>query len=353
MRPSARTRRRRRSGRQGSADQRQPAPRRVDRQALPQGRDALPGSHPGRQHRPHAGGRQVRLDQGLQVLHLRHVVDPPVDHPGHRRPGPHHPHPGPHGRDDQQGAAGAAPDAAGARPRADASRSWPLKLEDMSPEKVRDILKINQDTVSLEQPVGDEDDFSLSDTISDDSAEVPADYATRMMLTAAVAEALDQLSERERDIIRLRFGLDGGEMRTLEEVGKRVRRHPRARPPDRVEDPRQAAPPDPQPRPPRLPRRDRLARHTPPYIRRMGYRGKVAERDKARDLRAAGMTLARHRDRVGRVQGVGVGLGPRRRVHAIETPLRRHVCVRTSCMQRKHDEIAATARGRAPAHRRD
>ncbi len=94
------------------------------------------------------------------------------------------------------------------------------KLEDMSPEKVRDILKINQDTVSLEQPVGDEDDFSLSDTISDDSAEVPADYATRMMLTAAVADALDQLSERERDIIRLRFGLDGGEMRTLEEVGR-------------------------------------------------------------------------------------------------------------------------------------
>jgi RNA polymerase primary sigma factor len=94
------------------------------------------------------------------------------------------------------------------------------KLEDMSPEKVRDILKINQDTVSLEQPVGDEDDFSLSDTISDDSAEVPADYATRMMLTAAVTEALDQLSDRERDIIKLRFGLDGGEMRTLEEVGK-------------------------------------------------------------------------------------------------------------------------------------
>ncbi|MEY2417863.1 MAG: polymerase primary sigma factor [Actinomycetota bacterium] len=94
------------------------------------------------------------------------------------------------------------------------------KLEDMSPEKVRDILKINQDTVSLEQPVGDEDDFSLSDTISDDSAEVPADYATRMMLTAAVTEALDQLSDRERDIIKLRFGLDGGEMRTLEEVGR-------------------------------------------------------------------------------------------------------------------------------------
>jgi RNA polymerase primary sigma factor len=94
------------------------------------------------------------------------------------------------------------------------------KLEDMSPEQVRDILKINQDTVSLEQPVGDEDDFSLSDTISDDSAEVPADYATRMMLTAAVAEALDQLSDRERDIIKLRFGLDGGEMRTLEEVGR-------------------------------------------------------------------------------------------------------------------------------------
>ena len=61
---------------------------------------SLPRPDPGRQHRPDAGGRQVRISPRLQVLHLRHVVDSPGDHPGHRRPGPHDPHPGPHDRDD-------------------------------------------------------------------------------------------------------------------------------------------------------------------------------------------------------------------------------------------------------------
>ena len=63
---------------------------------------ARPG--PGGQPRPDAGGREVRPHQGLQVLDLRHVVDPPGHHAGHRRPGPHHPHPGPHGREHEPGA---------------------------------------------------------------------------------------------------------------------------------------------------------------------------------------------------------------------------------------------------------
>ena len=109
----------RRRGRQAGPHPGQPAPRRVDRQALRRAGDALPRPHPGGQPRPDAGGREVRLHEGLQVLHLRHVVDPPGHHPGHRRPGPHDPHPGAHGRVDQQGAPGAAPDAAGARARAD------------------------------------------------------------------------------------------------------------------------------------------------------------------------------------------------------------------------------------------
>ena len=91
----------------------------VDRQALPQPGHGLPGPDPGGQPRPDAGGRQVRLHQGLQVLHLCHLVDPPGHHPGHRRPGADHPHPGPHGRDDQQGGPGPAPVAAGLRARAD------------------------------------------------------------------------------------------------------------------------------------------------------------------------------------------------------------------------------------------
>ena len=100
------------------ADPGQPPPRRVDRQALRRPGHAAPRPHPGGQPRPDAGGREVRLHEGLQVLHLRHVVDPPGHHPGHRRPGPHHPHPGAHGRVDQQGPPGAAPDAPGARARA-------------------------------------------------------------------------------------------------------------------------------------------------------------------------------------------------------------------------------------------
>ncbi|HXQ18962.1 MAG TPA: RNA polymerase sigma factor RpoD [Acidimicrobiales bacterium] len=87
-------------------------------------------------------------------------------------------------------------------------------------ERVREIQRINQDTVSLEQPVGDEDDFSLSDLIEDRAAVVPDDAATRAMLDQAVKEALAYLSIREQDVVRLRFGLDDGKIRTLEEVGK-------------------------------------------------------------------------------------------------------------------------------------
>jgi RNA polymerase primary sigma factor len=87
-------------------------------------------------------------------------------------------------------------------------------------ERVREILRINQDTVSLEQPVGDEDDFNLSDLNEDRGAVVPDDAATRSLLDAAVREALGHLSEREQDVVRLRFGLDDGKIRTLEEVGR-------------------------------------------------------------------------------------------------------------------------------------
>jgi len=91
---------------------------------------------------------------------------------------------------------------------------------DFTIERVREIQRINQDTVSLEQPMGDEDDFSLSDLIEDREAIVPDDAAARMMLDDAVREALGHLSLREQDVVRLRFGLDDGKIRTLEEVGK-------------------------------------------------------------------------------------------------------------------------------------
>ncbi len=91
---------------------------------------------------------------------------------------------------------------------------------EFSIERVREIQRINQDTVSLEQPMGDEEDFSLSDLIEDREAVVPDDAAARIMLDDAVREALRHLSPREQDVVRLRFGLDDGKIRTLEEVGK-------------------------------------------------------------------------------------------------------------------------------------
>jgi RNA polymerase primary sigma factor len=90
---------------------------------------------------------------------------------------------------------------------------------EMTPSRVREILKVSQETVSLEQPMG-EDDFSLSDLIEDEAAIAPSEAAARAMLNEAVNQALAELSERERRVVRLRFGLDDGEMRTLEEVGR-------------------------------------------------------------------------------------------------------------------------------------
>jgi RNA polymerase primary sigma factor len=90
---------------------------------------------------------------------------------------------------------------------------------EMTPERVREILRVSQETVSLEQPMG-EDDFSLSDLIEDTGAVAPSDAAARAMLNEAVNVALCELSERERKVVRLRFGLEDGQMRTLEEVGR-------------------------------------------------------------------------------------------------------------------------------------
>jgi len=91
---------------------------------------------------------------------------------------------------------------------------------DMTPARVREIMRISQDPLSLDSPVGEEDDSNLADFIEDQQAEAPEGRAARMMLTNAVIEALDELNEREKQVVRLRFGLDDGQARTLEEVGK-------------------------------------------------------------------------------------------------------------------------------------
>ena len=90
----------------------------------------------------------------------------------------------------------------------------------MPEERVREILKISQEPVSLETPIGEEEDSHLGDFIQDDNVPVPADAAAFTLLREQLSEVLSTLTEREQKVLRLRFGLDDGRARTLEEVGK-------------------------------------------------------------------------------------------------------------------------------------
>ncbi|MBQ7834103.1 MAG: RNA polymerase sigma factor RpoD [Lachnospiraceae bacterium] len=90
----------------------------------------------------------------------------------------------------------------------------------MPEDRVREILKISQEPVSLETPIGEEEDSHLGDFIQDDNVPVPADAAAFTLLKEQLGEVLSTLTEREQKVLRLRFGLDDGRARTLEEVGK-------------------------------------------------------------------------------------------------------------------------------------
>ena len=87
-------------------------------------------------------------------------------------------------------------------------------------EKIREILRIGLDPLSLDSPVGDEDESNLGDFIKDENAAAPIDVAARHLLAAAVGDVLVELSDREQEVVRLRFGLEDGRPRTLEEVGR-------------------------------------------------------------------------------------------------------------------------------------
>jgi len=87
-------------------------------------------------------------------------------------------------------------------------------------EKIREILRIGLDPLSLDSPVGDEDESNLADFIKDENAAAPVDVAARHLLASAVGDVLVELSDREQEVVRLRFGLEDGHPRTLEEVGR-------------------------------------------------------------------------------------------------------------------------------------
>ena len=94
------------------------------------------------------------------------------------------------------------------------------KKMNMSIDKVREIYKISQDPVSLETPIGEEDDSHLGDFIKDERNLSPEEFATNEMLKDEISQVLETLTEREEKVIRLRFGLEDGKPRTLEEVGQ-------------------------------------------------------------------------------------------------------------------------------------
>jgi RNA polymerase primary sigma factor len=88
------------------------------------------------------------------------------------------------------------------------------------PERVEEILKISQEPVSLETPIGEEEDSHLGDFIEDRSALAPSDAASFQLLKEQIQEVLDTLTDRESRVLQLRFGLEDGRSRTLEEVGR-------------------------------------------------------------------------------------------------------------------------------------
>jgi RNA polymerase primary sigma factor len=92
---------------------------------------------------------------------------------------------------------------------------------ELSPNRVREILKISQEPVSLEMPIGEEDDSNLGDFIEDHKILAPADAANVQMLKEQLEGVLGTLSDREREVLEMRFGLDDGQAHTLEEVGRR------------------------------------------------------------------------------------------------------------------------------------
>ena len=94
------------------------------------------------------------------------------------------------------------------------------KMDGMTPEKVREIQKISLEPVSLETPIGEEEDSHLGDFIQDDNVPVPAEAAASTLLKEQLVEVLGTLTEREQKVLRLRFGMDDGRARTLEEVGR-------------------------------------------------------------------------------------------------------------------------------------
>ena len=187
---------------------------------------------------------------------------------------------------------------------------------ELTPDKVREIQRIAQEPVSLETPVGEEDDSLLGDFVEDPNVIAPATAAARALLSEAIEEALQELNDRERAVVRLALRSRRRPDPHARRSGQGIRRDARTHPPDRIEDAREAASPHTLATPPRLPRRV-VACHTP--LRTLwvvGYRGKVEAAREGTTAPRRRPHARRHRGDARRVEVVGVAVGARRRDRA-------------------------------------
>ena len=246
---SAGDRRGRAAGGGGAArdDRGQRAPGDLHRQALHQPRPGIPRPDPGGQQRPHARGREVRLPQGLQVLDLRDLVDPPGDHPRDRRPGAHHPRAGAHDRGHQQGQQSqprscCRNSAATRRPRR-SPRAWRCRWR-RSRASSRRAWSRSPST----GPIGEDEDSNLSDFIEDDERAVAGAHGrpracSRTSCTEVLCTLTPPRGEGHPPALRPRrrhAAHPGGGRHHLQG-------DPRARAADRGQGAAQAAAPEPQP----------------------------------------------------------------------------------------------------------
>ena len=197
----------------------QPAPGRLHRQEVHQPRPAVPRPDPGGQHRPDEGRGQVRVQARLQVLDLRHLVDPAGHHPRHRRPGPHHPHPGAHDRDHQQAhphlAATWCRSWAASRRRRRSPRRWSCR----STRSARSSRSPRSPSRSRPPSARRRTATSATSSRTRPSSR-PSDAVINMNLAEQTRKVLATLTPREEKVLRMRFGIGEKSDHTLEEVGQ-------------------------------------------------------------------------------------------------------------------------------------
>ena len=168
---------------------------------------------------PDPGGREVRLHQGFQVLHLCDLVDPAGHLARHGRPGPHHPAARAPGRAGEQAVPAEAGTAPAARPGRDDGRAGRAS-PGIPEEKIADLLDHARDPVSLDMPVGSDEEAPLGDFIEDSESTSAEAAVVAGFMHDDINRVLRTLDEREQTVVRLRYGLDDGRPRTLDEIGR-------------------------------------------------------------------------------------------------------------------------------------